>query len=574
MTTTAPAATMPVDRRLGQPLRAPRLRWLRGLGFGATLLLVLAIQFRAQILNHFSVLYGDRYDAAIVATILEHWFNVVRGHARWSEMNYFFPYTKTLGHTDGYFLLGLVYSAIRPFGVDPFLASELCNVAFRALGFGAMFLACRRIFRIPFWWSVCAAALYVLSNNATAHGQRLQLTTLAFAPLMALLLWQAYQALAARRGPRLMAYGCAAGVFLGAWSITCFYTTWFFLFFTCALTLALLAGAGRARLRTLGGDVASQKWALLLGAAVAVLSLLPLLTVYLAKSRETGMRPFATVLGNTVPLEGVLQVGTDNLLFGRAYNQLLHFLVPAYAPNGEYYNTGIAPVLFFLFVAGCAGLLRGRPAAPEAALLRGVCVATVATWLLALNLFGYSGWYLVYHLVPGAKALSVVSAYQIFLSIPVLIVSAHYLSSLAPKLPTAICALLVMVLMTEELNDGYVTLVRADEMRRVTVRTAAPPDCTAFFAGGWNNQAGVTPMSEWINNHYAHNVSAMLIAELIRLPTINGVASFNPPDWNFENPNGADYLQRIARYADRHKVDGLCRLDLETQAWQTQWRPK
>lgn len=573
MNTTAPATAIIGGRRIEPPMRTQRRRWLRRLGFAATLLLVLAIQFRAQILNHFSVLYGDRYDAAIVTTILEHWFNVVRGHSRWSQLNYFFPYTKTLGHTDGYFLLGLAYSVIRSFGVDPFLSSELCNVALKALGFGAMFLACRRIFRISFWWSVGAAALFVLSNNATVHGQRLQLATVAFAPLMALLLWQAWQALAARRGASLAANGCAGGVFLGAWSITCFYATWFFLFFTCALVVALLAGAGRVRLRALGRDIASQKWALLVVAAVAILSLLPLLTVYLPKSQETGMRPFSTVLGNTVPLAGVLQVGTENLLFGRAYNQLLHFLVPSYAPNGEYYNTGIAPLLFFLFVAGCEALLR-RPAAADTALLRGVCVATVATWLLTLNVSGYSGWYLVYHLVPGAKALSVVSAYQIFLTIPVLVVSVHYLSARAAKLPAAICALLVMMLVLEELNDGYLTLVRADELRRVTVRTAAPPGCTVFFAGGWNNQAGVTPMPEWINNHYAHNVSAMLIAELIRLPTINGIASFNPPDWNFDNPNGADYPRRIAQYAERHKVGGLCRLDLETQAWQTQWRPK
>jgi hypothetical protein len=561
MSAVAPAAA--VDRR---PIAQP-MRWL---GFTATMLLVLAIQFRAQIFNGFSVLYGDRYDAAIVTTILEHWFNVVRGYAHWSQLNYFYPYTKTLGHTDGYFLLGMIYSAIRSVGADPFLASELCNVALRAVGFGAMFLACRRIFRIPFWWSACAAALFVLSNNATVHGQRLQLATVAFAPLMALLLWEAYQALAARRGRRLMAYGCAAGVFLGAWSVTCFYITWFFLFFTCALAVALLAGAGRQRLRALARDIASQKWPLLLVAAVAVLSLLPLLTVYLAKSQETGMRPFATVLGNTVPLAGVLQVGTENLLFGRAYNQLLRFLVPGYVPNGEYYNTGIAPLLFFLFAAGSVAVLRNA----RAPLLRAVCVATIATWLLALNVAGYSGWYLVYHLVPGAKALSVVSAYQIFLSIPVLVVAIHYLSSLAPKLPAAICALLVMLLVAEEFNDAYLTLVRADELRRVTLHTAPPPGCKVFFAGGWNDQAGVTPMSEWINNHYAHNVSAMLIAELIRLPTINGVASFNPPDWNFENPNGADNVQRIARYAYRHQDAGLCRLDLETKAWQTDWRPK
>lgn len=66
---------------------------------------------------------------------------------------------------------------------------------------------------------------------------------------------------------------------------------------------------------------------------------------------------------------------------------------------------------------------------------------------------------------------------------------------------------------------------------------------------------------------YAHNVSAMLIAELIHLPTINGFASFNPPDWNFGSPNDADYIQRIRQYAEKHQIRGLCKLNLDTLTW-------
>ncbi len=61
----------------------------RALVLFLTLALVLFLQFRAQIFNGFSVLYGDRYDAAIMTTILEHWSNVLHGRAPWSQLYYF-----------------------------------------------------------------------------------------------------------------------------------------------------------------------------------------------------------------------------------------------------------------------------------------------------------------------------------------------------------------------------------------------------------------------------------------------------------------------------------------------------
>lgn len=61
----------------------------------------------------------------------------------------------------------------------------------------------------------------------------------------------------------------------------------------------------------------------------------------------------------------------------------------------------------------------------------------------------------------------------------------------------------------------------------------------------------------------------MLIAEYLRMPTINGMASFVPADWNFSGSANPDYNARVQTYAIRHRIEGLCMLDLATLAWRT-----
>jgi hypothetical protein len=393
----------------------------------------------------------------------------------------------------------------------------------------------------------------------------------AFAPILALLLWYACKALYANNSKQFLFFGSAAGVFLGAWSITCFYMTWFFIFFTTFFLAILILTMGSTNLKVLKEKIKSQKFSVFLVLVITLLSLLPLLSVYLAKSKETGVRLYAFAAGNTVPVEGILQVGTENLMFGKIYNDLLGFIAPGYVPNGEYYNTGIAPIIFFLFLAGCFFVYKNRNAENRRPFWLSFCLATVATWILSVNFAGHSAWYFVFHLFPGAKALRIVTSYQIFLTLPVIAIGINYLSSISYKIPSTILFLLVSLLCLEELNTGNTGLIREDELKRVSVRDQPPQQCTAFFVTGWPNQSTVTSKPELINNYYAHNVSAMLIAELIHLPTINGFASFNPPDWNFGYPNNADYIQRVRQYAEKHQVKGLCKLNLDTLSWDTSW---
>ncbi len=68
---------------------------------------------------------------------------------------------------------------------------------------------------------------------------------------------------------------------------------------------------------------------------------------------------------------------------------------------------------------------------------------------------------------------------------------------------------------------------------------------------------------------YAHNVDAMVLSEMLMLPTVNGFSTFNPPFWDFADPNGADYDRRALAYAMRFGLRGLCRLDVRGDpAWQ------
>jgi hypothetical protein len=171
----------------------------------------------------------------------------------------------------------------------------------------------------------------------------------------------------------------------------------------------------------------------------------------------------------------------------------------------------------------------------------------------------------VYYGIPGAKALNVVSAYQIFLAFPVVLVSVWFLSR--KHIVPAITWLLVGVLFISELNNPYLNLNRQLELDRVVPKSNPPKECKVFYVSGWYDQENISGHSEWANNVYAHSVSAMLIAQLTRLATINGMASFNPPDWNLGYPNRDDYEKRVYAYSRNHRILGLCKYALEEKEW-------
>ena len=210
------------------------------------LLLCLLVLARYQIANGFSIISGDRYDYVISTTILEHWFNFFTGKANWSDLLYFHPYGRTIAQTDAYFLVGVAYLPFRLLGFDPFISSEFSGMLIKAMGFVFMFLFVRNKAGLTVSWSVLAAALFTLSNGMTSNSSRLQLATVAFAPLLAHLLWNTFETLLNADIKKFRIFGIASGILFGAWCLSCFYMAWFFVFFATVLFIILLLSCNSA----------------------------------------------------------------------------------------------------------------------------------------------------------------------------------------------------------------------------------------------------------------------------------------------------------------------------------------
>ena len=98
------------------------------------------------------------------------------------------------------------------------------------------------------------------------------------------------------------------------------------------------------------------------------------------------------------------------------------------------------------------------------------------------------------------------------------------------------------------------------------MRSGSVPLSRSRIASAWGG--GDVPSQ--LAGRYRHNVDAMLLAAYYNVPTVNGISTFNPPDWDFVNPDAPDYLARVRRYAVRHHLRGLCVLDRRRAA---AWMP-
>ena len=374
-------------------------------GLAATLCgaLCLAFFFRGQLGDGFTLLLGDRHDGVIALSILEHWYNVLRGIEAWDRTAYFFPVPATLGYNDGYLLFGLLHAGFRSLGVDPFLSGELVNVATRAIGFAATLALGRRLFGLTFGWALLGAALFTISNNLFIRGSHVQLFSVSFVPALALLGHGVLTALWDGRRRALLGWGAGFCLLFAACLMTGFYMAWYSAFLGGALLLAWLAVAGSTARRRLWVTARAQAWPLAALAAFAVALNLPFLALYLPKAAETGMHPWADVVRNAPEPLDMLNVGQENLLWGwlvRALNDAFRPGFPAWSER----MTGLPPLLLALYAASLVWLARG-PALPPArlALLRALGLASLVTWLLTIQVGGVTAWSLVYAVCPGRQ---------------------------------------------------------------------------------------------------------------------------------------------------------------------------
>ncbi|MBX3593731.1 MAG: hypothetical protein KF783_04565 [Sphingomonas sp.] len=529
----------------------------------------MCVAFRDPILSGFDLGFGDRADGVIEISLLEHWRNVLAGHALWNRPIYFHPHADTLGYNDGYLLFGLVYSFWRNWA-DPFLADTLNAATFKTIGFFASWWLARRTLGWQAGVALLVATLFTISNAMAIHAVHAQLQSVALVPVAAILAIGTVRAEVAGARARARGFAAALAVLMGAWLLTAYYMAWFTLWFACLFVLSwsIVTGAWRpARaiglIRAHGGTIAT-------GIGTFAIAVVPFLSVYLSKAQETGGHGYWKMLGYLVTPLDLVNSGPGNLLWGWV-NSGARALLGSFAADpdlprrvfGGEHESGFPVFLFVLAVAALWRVLRRRP--PADPVLFAFALAVFAGWALTLQLWVASPWGVVFHLVPGAKGLRTVSRYQIFLVLPVLLLVAavfrHRLAVLFERRRAPALAL-VALLLVEQINTvPAAQLSRAANWVPLTHIPPPPAGCRSFYAVRTHRAEPLYRSPEMQAKH-PHNDDSMLLAQLWRVPTLGGYSTFQPADWVFDRPLAPDYDARAARYIAAHRLSGVCRLDM------------
>ena len=533
----------------------------RGLLVALVGLLSVAVFFRFQILLGLARTFGDINDGFIEIAILEHWNNVFHGREHWSEVAYFFPVKGSLGYNDGYFLYGAIHALFRTSGFDVFVSAEGVNLVVRSIGYAAFYAACRRLLDLDWRWAMVGAVVFTLSNNAFIHVGHAQLLGVSFAPLFALLLHGLMTSLQAKKRLPVLGWGAALVSLFAAWLMTGFYMAWYcglFGLFTLLFLAIFSAPADRAALlRGIWRHAPLLLAVVLLFAAES----LPFLSLYVPKARETGMYDYKAVLLYFSPsLLDVVHIGPANWLFGWWDEAIARFFRPDY-PRYSEHTTGFPPVILIVFAASLIWLCRnGR------VLLCALAMATVTSWAMFLHYGPFTAYSLIYGLIPGAKAVRVMARYQTFLAAPLIALAMAFLAAQTGKWPRLVLAGLALLLVAEEINLGPpLGIDRKEQLARLAAVPAPPAECGAFYVT--RADAAYLHPDVPTEGLYRHSADAMLLAELLHIPTINGYASLQPPDYYLFFPDDPEYGNRIRRYVERYEVKDLCALDLTAKVW-------
>lgn len=518
--------------------------------------------YREQIANGFSVLSGDPYDTVISASILEHWHRFYSGYTSWSNADYFYPYKDTIAQTDGYFLASIPYQFLRMVGLDPLLSQEGAGMILRLAGFLFFYLFCRRTLALRRSSSIMGAIFFVMADASSSYIYRIQFDSLAFAPLLAMWIFDALKAAREDNSRDFILFGCLAAFTFSAWCLTCFYLAWFFVYF--AIVFTIIYGACAPSEIAATWTKLFRHWAGLITILIVCLVFLsPFLHAYVSKAMQVGVRHWSDVVPYLISPAALALMRPDSL--GRALVD--HAVAPfASLPSavGEYSQIGFSPVVVVALLVALFLSLRTKTESLPKWSAKAVVLTIIFCSIGVVTIDGHSIWRVVYAVVPGAKALRVASSIFIFLVFPTAAVVGWLTDRVRP--PSWLFPIWVLGFIILEVNTPALALNRRAELALFDV---PPPkmNCRTFYIGPLPEQIKLGDKIGYVRSMYSHNVAAMYIAQIVGIPTINGIASFDPPDWDFGYPARPDYDERAEAYVRRHKLIDVCRLDIAKKSW-------
>jgi hypothetical protein len=545
----------------------------------AIVIAVLSVAFllRGPLMTGFSRVSADDLDGALQLALLEHWRNALIGKVPWHSPNFFYPIDRTLGYNDGYFIYGTIYSGLRSFGMPPVIAQEFVHMALRVLGFTGVWLLLRRYFEVSVAAAAFGSTLATIANLVPITLGHSQLALVGLMPFALILV--AEIVIAARRPDPVRAAWCfaALGLLFGSWMLTGFYMFWFTI-------LILLVGAvafGILDPKLFSGTArsfASKGMPLAVGAGLlaALPGLSAFLYIYVPKLRETGGHSEEEILHNlpVFPAD-LINFGTNNLVWSRVAGYV--YPLAAGKPlieSSPVYSTALTPIMTVAFLISVASFYSWTRLINSNARIALLVFAATVTFLYLIEMrYGrLSPWLIISKSVPGAAGVRVITRMNLVLVILAACVLAAWLDKGVAPRSRFLAILIGTAILAEQVSD--IDLLRMDNTmlnRYLDAVPSPPPACKSFYAGNLPDTSPFWPgkkHSEATREWSATDITAMLVAAHVGIPTLNGHATFIPTGWMLKFASSADYPLRAYAYALKHGIEqSLCFFDLTAQTW-------
>ncbi len=565
-------------------------------------LMGLAVFYRLVLASGFDFIPGYGADGQLVLGLSEHWWQVYTGNARWLHLPMFYPSEGVLGWSDSLWIYGLIYSGYRLLGLDLFEAQFALLFSLGAIGYAGMGVLLRRGLGLPFFAS-CAGAFSIFLWSpiyTTMQNTHLQLLAVWLTPWIVFWGLRMFQQ---RHARPLTFYPPAVAFALGLplLCFTSFYIGWFLILFA---GLAVL-WAGALAARTIDkADEASELHppspcrlrdralqSIKLGAQymkgtgprfllVAILfagAMVPFFLTYLPALATFDGYSAGQILP-TLPDPGeLLNVGKRNYVWGSLINE-----IPYLAESGGEKRLGIPPLTLALFFFCTAYLLgkcrsphRNKHLLPVAA----VGVAVCTCWILLLRMGNISLWSFVIEWVPGAQVIRIPFRFNVFLTVPMTLVMITAITTLASRSKerrgrtslgaagstgmAAIALLFAAEHWDVGHNEGWFPALVSNLRPQLQQVEPPPPGATAFFLLPPPPYAPPAPYvmpAEF-------QATALRIANVVHVPTLNGLSGNFPPDWDLYDPHQPNYLFNVRNWIEAHNLHNVYALDLETGVW-------
>lgn len=521
--------------------------------------------FREPVFSGLEFISGDVGDARLIIVIHEHWFRVIQGLNIFSSPVFFYPSPGVMGYTDCFFLFQIFYIPFRFLGFDQFQAFQLTLIGLTIVGFWSFYLLSRWYLKALPLISTFGAIIFTFSNMNFIKSNHPQLLAICFVPLVLLFLIESLINKNESKN-RAIVLGATSGLLSAFIFFTSFYVGWFFILAGALFLLAHVVFDRRHL--TECANIIAVLWTF---PTSFMLGLIPFIVTYLPALREGRRRTFANAIDFAGHPTDWINVGAGNWLWEPLIRGLPGYPVEKLA-NGES-SLAVTPTVVLVLVVGALFTLiqryrNGNSGTVWPGIILSCAAVFIVQSLIIVKVGNYSLWWAVWKFVPGGSAIRVPMRLQLMTSLTtvigvVLILSQWRASTFFGTgrwFRAAIFAGLIGVMVTEQINlspNAHVS--RSEELARLDAIPVPNEQCKVIYA---------LYSSGHLRPAWALQIDAMLIAQKIGIPTINGYSGWDPQEWGLADIHQPGYFVEVEKWLERHGLtDEACALDLATYTW-------